>query len=108
MVETAGSCTEAWGKVFVYEYDCILLDIMLPPDHLRQMAAKGKRENMIIISAKDSINDKVEGLELGATTRSKPCVCDWQLCFLRHKKSPVSHLPTGQTSEWKLLHLPQI
>lgn len=70
VVETAGTCMEARGKVFVYEYDCILLDIMLPDgsglDLLRQMAAKGKRENVIIISAKDSINDKVEGLELGA------------------------------------------
>ncbi len=58
------------NKLFVYEYDCILIDIMLPDgsglDLLREMHSRGQKNNVIIISAKDSIDDKVEGLELGA------------------------------------------
>ena len=30
VVETAADCATARMKVFVYEYDCLLLDIMLP------------------------------------------------------------------------------
>lgn len=53
-----------------YEYDCILLDIMLPDgnglDLLGELKALGKHTNVIILSAKDSLEDKVEGLNLGA------------------------------------------
>lgn len=70
VVEAAATLSVAQEKAFLYEYDCILLDIMLPDgnglDLLRELYAKGKRENVIIISAKDSIEDKVSGLELGA------------------------------------------
>lgn len=69
-VETATSVTEATGKLGIYEYDCILLDIMLPDgsglDLLKQLKAVHKKYSVIIISAKDSIDDKVTGLELGA------------------------------------------
>ena len=70
VVESAPDYATARTKVFIYEYDCILLDIMLPDDNglnlLRELADRGKRNNVIIISAKDSIEDKVNGLELGA------------------------------------------
>ena len=70
VVETAADYAAARAKVFIYEYDCVLLDIMLPDgnglDLLRELAARGKRGNVIIISAKDSIEEKVNGLELGA------------------------------------------
>ncbi len=70
VVETAADYSSARTKVFVYEYDCILLDIMLPDGNglnlLRELSAQGRRGNVIIISAKDSIDDKVSGLELGA------------------------------------------
>ena len=70
VAETAANYSEARTKAFVYEYDCILLDIMLPDGNglnlLRELADHGKRNNVIIISAKDSIEDKVNGLELGA------------------------------------------
>lgn len=70
VVETASTFDEADAKVSGYSYDCILLDIMLPGgsglqllDHIKHMQ---KRENVIIISAKDSLDDKVYGLEHGA------------------------------------------
>lgn len=70
LVETASDYHEAIDKLFIYEYDCILLDIMLPNGNglqiLSQLKAEEKSENVIIISAKDSLDDKLKGLELGA------------------------------------------
>lgn len=70
VVEVAPNYATAYTKIFVYEYDCILLDIMLPDGNglslLREMEKRNVRRNVIILSAKDSIDDKVEGLNLGA------------------------------------------
>ena len=70
VVETAVDFNSALEKIEVYDYDCILLDIMLPGgsglDILARLKELRKRENVIIISAKDSLEDKVSGLELGA------------------------------------------
>mgnify|MGYP001625471869 CR=1 FL=1 len=68
VVETAGDFNSALYKIEDYDYDCVLLDIMLPDgsglDLLERLKALHKRENVIIISAKDSLEDKVLGLEL--------------------------------------------
>lgn len=70
IVETAGDFRSAMDKVSVYDYDCILLDIMLPGGSglqvLDLLKQEGKSDNVIIISAKDSLDDKLRGLELGA------------------------------------------
>ncbi len=70
VVETAGTYLEASLKITDYSYDCILLDIMLPDGNglklLDDLKKQHKQESVIIISAKDSIDDKVSGLELGA------------------------------------------
>ena len=70
MVESAATYLEADSKVAGYSYDCILLDIMLPDGNglklLEHIRAMGKRENVIIVSARDSLEDKVYGLEIGA------------------------------------------
>ncbi|ALJ25192.1 response regulator receiver domain protein [Porphyromonas gingivalis W4087] len=70
IVETAATMNEGLDKVLVYDYDCILLDIMLPDGNgltlLKELKKRGKTENLIIISAKDAIEDKVQGIELGA------------------------------------------
>ncbi|WP_286863013.1 MULTISPECIES: response regulator transcription factor [Sphingobacterium] len=70
IVETAGDFRSAVDKVSVYDYDCILLDIMLPGGSglqvLDLLKQEGKSDNVIIISAKDSLDDKLRGLELGA------------------------------------------
>ena len=70
VVETASNFFEADAKIAGYNYDCILLDIMLPDgnglrllEHLKKL---NKRENVIIVSARSSLEDKVLGLELGA------------------------------------------
>lgn len=70
VIETAGSFNAAYEKIAVYDYDCIILDITLPGGNglqlLEQLKAWGKSENVIIISARDSLDDKLKGLELGA------------------------------------------
>ncbi len=70
VTETASDCSTALQKIEVYDYDCVLLDIMLPDGSglkiLKRLKELHKRENVIILSAKDSIEDKVSGLELGA------------------------------------------
>jgi len=70
IVETAGDYISANEKVSIYDYDCILLDIMLPNGNglelLEELKQLGKSENVIIISAKNSLDDKVKGLALGA------------------------------------------
>lgn len=70
IVETASNCFEAEDKIAGYDYECIMLDIMLPDGNgltlLKHIKELGKSDRVIIISARDSIDDKVEGLELGA------------------------------------------
>ena len=70
VTETAVDFDSALDKIELYDYDCILLDIMLPGgsglDVLARLKELRKKENVIIISAKDSLEDKVLGLELGA------------------------------------------
>lgn len=57
-------------KIELYDYDCIILDIMLPGGSglqlLKDLKQNGKADGVIIISAKDSLDDKIEGLQLGA------------------------------------------
>ena len=70
IVETASTFFEAEDKIAGYNYECIMLDIMLPDGNgltlLRHIKALDKGDRVIIISARDSIDDKVEGLDLGA------------------------------------------
>jgi DNA-binding response OmpR family regulator len=70
VVETASDYRMALEKSELYRYDCILLDVMLPDgnglDLLARLKKEGQQENIIIISAKDSLDDKVLGLDVGA------------------------------------------
>ena len=70
VVEAAADFQSGLRKIEDYDYDCVLLDIMLPDGNglnlLEQLKKMRKRENVIIISATDSLDDKVLGLELGA------------------------------------------
>lgn len=70
VVEEAADYASALAKLEDYDYDCILLDIMLPGGSglrlLERLKELRKSAGVIIISARDSLDDKVEGLELGA------------------------------------------
>ena len=70
LVETAMDLDSAISKVGVYDYDCILLDINLPDgsgmeilDFLKQ---NDKTEGVIIVSARNSLDDRLQGLNTGA------------------------------------------
>lgn len=68
--ETANSLYEAEDKLLGYAYDCILLDLMLPDGNglaiFEVIKNLNPRPNVLIISAKDSLDDKLRGLDLGA------------------------------------------
>ncbi len=68
--ETAFSFEEGLRKINLHDYDCAIIDITLPGgsglkiiEELKQLAA---HTGIIIISAKDSLTDKLTGLKLGA------------------------------------------
>lgn len=68
--EAATDFNSAIEKTELYDYDCILLDITLPDGSglaiLKELRANNKMDGVLIISAKNSLDDKVAGLMLGA------------------------------------------
>ena len=68
LCEVASTYQEAADKIGIYTYDCILLDLMLPGGDGLELLKLLKHQNdgVIIISAKNSIEDKVKGLQYGA------------------------------------------
>ncbi len=68
--EVAANFTTGDEKIQVYDYDCILLDITLPGgnglDILNSLKKRKPNAAVIIISAKNSLDDKIKGLDLGA------------------------------------------
>ena len=70
LCESVSNFHDALEKTECYQYDCIVLDIMLPGgsglELLRQLKANQKSEGVIIISARNELDDKLSGLQLGA------------------------------------------
>lgn len=68
--ETVNDYTAALQKINMYRYDCIILDITLPQgsglDILRALKQHRHPDGVLIVSAKNSLDDKLEGLDLGA------------------------------------------
>ena len=68
--ETAFDFNTALEKVSLYEYACIILDITLPNGSglniLKELKRNNKADGVIIISAKNSLDDKIFGLKAGA------------------------------------------
>lgn len=68
--EVAPDKDSAMERIGMYDYDCILLDLMLPDGSglsiLEALREQGKQDAVIIVSAKNSIEDKVAGLKIGA------------------------------------------
>jgi DNA-binding response OmpR family regulator len=70
LVETVASYPEALEKIERYQYDCIVLDLGLPGGNglqlLQELKANQKTDGVIIISARNELDDKITGLQLGA------------------------------------------
>jgi len=70
LCEQAYDFDSAKSKIMLYDYDCILLDLNLPGgDGLKLLEVIKEREidsGIIIISARGAINDRIEGLKIGA------------------------------------------
>ncbi|OJV22593.1 MAG: DNA-binding response regulator [Dyadobacter sp. 50-39] len=68
--ETAYDYHSAIDKALINEYVCIILDITLPNgsglDILSELKAAGKSDGVLIVSAKNSLDDRVRGLNTGA------------------------------------------
>jgi len=68
--EMAENYKLALNKINSYDYDCILLDLMLPGgdgfDILKELKRKNKTDGVIVISAKETLETRLEGFNLGA------------------------------------------
>lgn len=70
LCELAGSIELGTEKVNLYEYDCMLVDIGLPDGNglslIKELKSHHPETGIIIISAKNSLDDKISGLDMGA------------------------------------------
>ena len=70
LYDVAKTYSEASERIALYNYDCILLDINLPDGNglklLENLKGVNKTDGVIIISARNSLDDKIKGLNLGA------------------------------------------
>ena len=68
--ETAETFESAHEKIFLYNYDIIIADINLPDGSGLELIKEIKKQNLssgiIVISARNSLDNKIEGLDLGA------------------------------------------
>ena len=70
VVEAVGDFVKGMEKVSLYNYDCVVVDIGLPYgnglDIVKELKEIESKTGIIIISAKNSLEDKLKGLELGS------------------------------------------
>lgn len=70
LCEQAFTLADALMKVGSYDYDCVLLDLMLPDgdgmEVLRRVRERNQGTGVIIVSAKGSVDDRIAGIETGA------------------------------------------
>jgi DNA-binding response OmpR family regulator len=69
-VDEVADGTDALGRAVCNDYDVLVLDLMLPGldglQLLRQLRSGGRGCQVLVMTAKDRIEDRVEGLDLGA------------------------------------------
>jgi DNA-binding response OmpR family regulator len=70
LCDTAVSFEEGIRKIEDFQYDCIILDINLPGGSglqlLKYLRQNKNNDGVIIISARDSLDDRIAGLDIGA------------------------------------------
>ena len=69
-VTVADTYPQADEKANDYDYDCVVVDLMLPGGHgfdlVRALKSRQSTAGIIVVTAKDTLADKLTGLELGA------------------------------------------
>ncbi|MFZ6771642.1 response regulator [Undibacterium sp. SXout7W] len=69
-VETAGNGADADALLHTQEYALVILDLTLPKmdglDVLKRMRARGSKAPVLILTARGGLNERVQGLNLGA------------------------------------------
>ncbi len=70
LCEAVYNYADADEKIALHEYDCIVVDINLPDgsglDLIKKVKKAAKQMGIIIISARNSLDNRIEGLEIGA------------------------------------------
>jgi len=70
LCETAANYKQGSEKIVTYEYDCVIIDLMLPDgnglDLVKELKLKNTNASIIIVSAKGSVEDKIIGLDVGS------------------------------------------
>ncbi|MHC4982978.1 MAG: response regulator [Planctomycetota bacterium] len=69
-VDVTGNGREGLWYAMSEDYDVIILDLMLPGmdglDVLRKLRSAGRKSHVLVLTAKDTVDDRVRGLDLGA------------------------------------------
>jgi DNA-binding response OmpR family regulator len=69
-VDVTGDGQEGLWYAMSNDYDVIILDLMLPKldglSILKHLRAKNKTDHVLILTAKDTVDDRIKGLNLGA------------------------------------------
>ena len=117
-VDVSGDGQEGLWYAMSNDYDVIILDIMLPKldglSILKQLRAKNKNNHIIILTAKDTVEDRIKGLDLGADDYLvKPFAFEELLARLRalvrrryeHKCPDINiadlHIDTASRRVWR-------
>jgi len=68
--EVVHNYADAHYRLGLYDYDCVVVDLTLPDGNgltlIKELKKKHSDAGIIIISARDSLDDKIHGLELGS------------------------------------------
>lgn len=96
-VDEAADGDDALAKAVTWEYDAVVLDLMLPEldgsEVLRRLRRK-KKTPVLILSARDTVQDRVGGLDLGADDYlTKPFSFEILLARIRAvgRRGPIAH-----------------
>jgi DNA-binding response OmpR family regulator len=70
VLTTASTYQQGAEKAHDYDYDCIVVDLMLPDgnglDLVRELKNRQSSAGIIVVTAKDALADKLTGLDAGA------------------------------------------
>jgi DNA-binding response OmpR family regulator len=70
LCDVADTVSTGLERIEAFDYDCVVLDITLPDGNgfriLKDLHANGRASGVIVISARDSLDDRIAGLNMGA------------------------------------------